>query len=153
MVCPALEEIIEDPREPIIEDLDALLREVDEARGRELQEGQEEIYHCSVVQSQPRVQSRAHAISWMVPGVRRGEQRATWSQFYIQGNSTRCPSTLQGPGEPGDQSSSPLASLSGTINSSLLWGASSISSSGPGQSGLVLEGEVLVWTPDGELGL
>ena len=57
-VCPALEEIVEDPREPIAKDLEALLREVDEVRARELQEGQEKVSHCSLVCFKPRVGSR-----------------------------------------------------------------------------------------------
>ena len=44
MNCCALEEIVEEPREPIVEDLDILLREADEGRARELQESS-----CSVV--------------------------------------------------------------------------------------------------------
>ena len=42
---------MEDPREPIAEDLDTPLREVDEARGRELQDSQGEISHHSMVHS------------------------------------------------------------------------------------------------------
>ena len=54
MVCPALEEIVEELRELIVEDLDALLREVDEGRARDLQEGSS----CSVVCPSPRVGSK-----------------------------------------------------------------------------------------------
>ena len=54
MVCPALEEIVEELRELIVEDLDALPREVDEGRARDLQEGSS----CSVVCPSPRVGSK-----------------------------------------------------------------------------------------------
>ena len=36
MVCPFLEKIFQEPREPIVEGLDALLREADEGRARDL---------------------------------------------------------------------------------------------------------------------
>ena len=39
MVCPALEEIVEEPRDAICDNLDTLLREVDVERVRDLQEG------------------------------------------------------------------------------------------------------------------
>ena len=39
LVAPALEEIIEEPAGAICEDLDALLQEMDEERGQDLQEG------------------------------------------------------------------------------------------------------------------
>ena len=38
MVCPALKEIVEEPRDTICEDLDARLREADVKRARDLQE-------------------------------------------------------------------------------------------------------------------
>ena len=53
MIHPPLEEIVEEPREPIAEDLDALLREADEGRTRDLQEGSSH----SVVHPPPRVGS------------------------------------------------------------------------------------------------
>ena len=49
----ALEEIVKDLREPFVEDLDAFLREADEGRARELQEGSSH----SVVHPSPRVGS------------------------------------------------------------------------------------------------
>ena len=48
-VAPVLEEIVEEPARAICEDLDALLREVDEERVRDLQEGSSN----SVVHSSP----------------------------------------------------------------------------------------------------
>ena len=79
--CPALEKILEEPRELIAEDLDALLREADKRRVRELQEEHEEVSQCSVVCLKPRVGSREWrklmSIGWMVPGGSRREQRAT----------------------------------------------------------------------------
>lgn len=51
-----------------------VLREADEGRARELQEGQEEVPHCPVVHSQPRVRSRAHTIGWMFQGSEEGSR-------------------------------------------------------------------------------
>ena len=136
----------------LVEDLDALLGEVNEGRARDLQEGSS----CPVICPLPRVglekQRRLNRIHQMHPGLGRGEQRASHSKPYIQRTSSRHPSTLQGPGGPREQSTSPLTSTSGAIDSSL-WGASPIPVGKPGQPGLVLQGEDLVWMPGGELGL
>ena len=79
---PPLEEISEEPAF-ICEDLDDLLREVDEERARELGEGSSN----SVVRSPPRVGSqqwrRLNGIHRMHLGPGRSEQRATRSRPYI----------------------------------------------------------------------
>lgn len=75
-ICPVLEETVENPGEPIAEDLDALLRELDQTRCRDLWEGQKEVFHCSLVYPRPRVSSRERrsltTIRQMVPGGSRG---------------------------------------------------------------------------------
>ena len=48
---------------------------------------------------------------------------------------------------------SPPSSSLGAVNTTLLWGAQEFLPSSSGQSGLVLQGEELVWMPGGELGL
>ena len=48
---------------------------------------------------------------------------------------------------------SPPSSSLGAVNTSLLWGDEGVAPSTSGQAGLVLQGEELVWTPGGELGL
>ena len=77
-----MEEISEEPVF-ICEDLDALLREVDEGRVRDLQEGS-----LSVVHSPPRLGSerwrRLNGIYCMRPGPGRREQRATHSHPYLR---------------------------------------------------------------------
>ena len=77
-----MEEIAEEPSF-ICEDLDGLLREVDEGRARDLQEGSSQ----SVVRSPPRLGSerwrRLNGIHRMRPGPERREQRATHSRPYI----------------------------------------------------------------------
>ena len=97
---PLMEEIAEEPAF-ICEDLDGLLREADEGRVRELQEGPS----SSVVRSPPRVGSqewrRLNGTHRMRPGPGRGEQRATRSCPYLRRDSTRRPGQLWGPGEPG----------------------------------------------------
>ena len=60
---------------------------------------------------------------------------------------------LQGPGEPGRSSGSPPNSGLGAINTSLLRGDEGVPSSLIGRSGLVLQGEELVWMPSAELDL
>ena len=60
---------------------------------------------------------------------------------------------LWGPGEPGRSSGSPPSSRLGAINTSLLRGDEGVPPSSPGQSGLVLQGEELVWSSGGEYGL
>ena len=79
---PPMEEITEEPAF-ICEDLDSLLREADEGRARDLQEGPSQ----SVVCSPPRLGSerwrRLNGIHRMRPGPGRREQRATHSLPYI----------------------------------------------------------------------
>ena len=95
-----MEEIAEEPAF-ICEDLDGLLRETDEGRARDLQEGSSQ----SVVRSPPRLGSerwrRLNGIHPIPPGPGRREQRATRSHPYIRRDSARCSGELQGPGEPG----------------------------------------------------
>ena len=152
-VLPPLEEVTEEPTGAICDDLDTLLREADEGRVRDLQEGSSQ----SVVCSPPRLCSerwrRLNGIHQMHPGPGRREQRATHSCPYIRRDSSRHPPELWGPGEPGRHSASPPSSSLGAINFSLLWEAQGVPPSSSGRSGLVLQGEELVWTPGGELGL
>ena len=79
---PPMEEISEEPAF-ICEDLDGLLREADEGRARDLQEGPSN----SVVRSPPRVGSqewrRLNGIHQMHPGPGRRAQRATRSCPYL----------------------------------------------------------------------
>ena len=102
---PPMEEITEEPTF-ICEDLDGLLREANEERARELQEGSSQ----SVVCSQPRLGSerwrRLNGIHCMHPGPGRREHRATCSCPYIRRDSSRRSGELQGPGEPGGSSGS-----------------------------------------------
>ena len=137
----------------ICEDLDGLLREVDEERARELQEG----FSNSVVCLPPRVGSeewrRLNGIHCMHPGPGRRDQRATCLCPYLRRDSSRHPGELWGPGEPGGSSGSPPSSGLGTIDTPLLRGDEGVPSGLIGRSGLVLQGEELVQTPDVELGL
>ena len=98
--CPALEEIVEEPRDTICDDLDALLREANVERARDLQEESSQ----SVVCSPPRLGSEGwrglNKIHWMCPGPGRREQRATRSRPYIRRASSRHPSELWGSAEP-----------------------------------------------------
>ena len=84
---PLMEEISEEPAF-ICEDLDSLLREADEGRTRDPQEGSSQ----SVVRSPPRLGSerwrRLNGIHHMHPGPGRREQRATRSRPYIQRDSS-----------------------------------------------------------------
>ena len=102
---PPLEEITEEATF-ICEDLDGLLREVDEGRARDLLKGSSQ----SVVRSPPRLGSeewrRLNGIHQMQPGSGRRAQRATCSHPYLQRDSTRHPRELWGPGEPGGSSGS-----------------------------------------------
>ena len=149
---PPMEEISEEPAF-ICENLDGLLREADEGRARDLQEGSSQ----SVVCSPPRLGSerwrRLNGIHCMCPGPGRREQRATRSRPYIRGNSSRHSGELWGPGEPGRSSGSSSRSRLGAINTSLLWGDEGVPSSSSGRLGLVLWGEELVRLPGAELGL
>ena len=128
---PPLEEITEEATF-ICDDLDGLLREVDEGRARDLQEGSSQ----SVVLSPPRLGSerwrRLNGIHCMHPGPGRREQRATHSCPYLQRDTSRRPGELQGPGEPGRSSGSPPSSGVGTINTSLLRGDEGVPPSSSG---------------------
>ena len=83
MVCPALKEIVEEPRDTICDNLDTLLREVEIERVRDLQEESSQSVVCSL----PRIGSekwrRLNGIYWMHLGPGRREQRATRSRPYI----------------------------------------------------------------------
>ena len=118
---PPMEEITKEPSF-ICEDLDGLLREADEGRARDLQEGSSQ----SVVCSPPRLGSerwrRLNGIHHMRPGPGRREQRATCSCPYIRRDTSRRLGELRSPGEPGGSSrSSPLAGA-GAIDTALLRG-------------------------------
>ena len=116
---PPMEEITEEATF-ICEDLDGLLREVDEGRARDLQEGSSN----SVVCLPPQVGSEAwrslSGIHQMHPGPDRRKQRATHSCPYLRRDSSRHPTELQGPGESGGHSASPPSASLGVINTSLL---------------------------------
>ena len=149
---PPIEEITKEPAF-ICEDLDGLLREANEGRARDLQEGSSQ----SVVCSPPRLGSerwrRLNGIHRMRPGPRRREQRATHSHPYIRRDSSRCSGELWGPGESrGSPGSSPRSRL-GAIDTTLLRGDEGVPSSSSGRLGLVLQGEELVRPPGAELGL
>ena len=149
---PPMEEITEEPTF-ICEDLDSLLREANEGRARDLQEGSSQ----SVVRSPPRLGSerwrRLNGIHCMHPGPGRREQRATCSHPYIRRDSSRHSGELRGPGESeGFLGSSPRSGL-GAINTSLLRGDEGVPSSLSGRLGVVLQGEELVRPPGAELGL
>ena len=100
---PPMEEITEEPAF-ICEDLDGLLREADEGRARDLQEGSSQ----SVVHSPPRLGSerwrRLNGIHCMHPEPGRREQKATCSCPYLRRDSSRCSGELQGPGGSGGSS-------------------------------------------------
>src|SRR6202000_2265483 len=149
---PPMEEITEEATF-ICEDLDGLLREVDEERTRELQEGSSQ----SVVRSPPRLGSerwkRLNGIHHMRPGPGQRDQRATCSCPYLRRDSSRHPRELRGPGEPGGSSGSSPRSGLGAIDTSLLRGDEGVPSSLSGRLGLVLQGEELVQPPGSELGL
>ena len=145
---PLMEEIAEEPAF-ICEDLDGLLREADEERARELQEGPS----SSVVRSPPRVGSqqwrRLNGIHRMRPGAGRRDQRATRSRPYLRRDSSRRPRELRGPGEPGESGGCDPHSSPRAVDTSLLRGDEGVSS----RLGLVLQGEELVRAPGSELGL
>ena len=149
---PLMEEISEEPAF-ICEDLDGLLREVNEGTARDLQKGSSN----SVVRLPPQVGSeewrRLNGIHCMRPGPGRREQRATRSHPYLRRDTPRCPAELQGPGEPGKSSGSSPCSRLGAINTSLLRGDEGVPPSLSGRLGLVLQGEELVRPPGAELGL
>ena len=149
---PPMEEITEEATF-ICEDLDGLLREVDEGRARDLQEGSSQ----SVVCSPPRLGSerwrRLNGIHRMRPGPGRREQRATHSRPYLRRDSSRRSGELWGLGEPGRSPGSSPCSRLEAINTSLLRGDEGVPPSLSGRSGLVLQGEELVRPPGAELGL
>ena len=143
---PALEEITEEPSF-ICEDLDGLLREADEGRARDLQEGSSN----SVVRLPPRVGfeewRRLNGIHRMCPGPGRRAQRATCSRPYIRRDSSRRLGELRSPG--GSQSDVG----GGTIDPALLRGDEGVPPISSGRLGLFLRGEELIWPPGAELGV
>ena len=147
-----MEEIMEEATF-ICEDLDGLLREADEERARELQEGPS----SSVVRSPPRVGSqewrRLNGIHRMHPGPGRSQQRATRSRPYIRRDSSRRPGQLRGPGKPGGSPGSSPHPRSGAIDTALLRGDEGVPPIESGRLGLVLRGEELVRPPGSELGV
>ena len=149
---PPMEEISEEPAF-ICEDLDGLIREANEGRARDLQEGSSQ----SVVRSPPRLGSerwrRLNGIHHMRPGPGRREQRATRSHPYIRRDTSRCSGELQGPGGSGEPSVPSACSRVGAIDTSLLRGDEGVLSSSSGRLGLVLWGEELIQPPGSELGL
>ena len=100
---PPMEEITEEPTF-ICEDLNSMLREADEGRAGDLQEGSSQ----SVVRSPPRLGSerwrRLNGIHHMRPGPGRREQRATCSCPYLGRDTSRSSGELQGPGGSGGSS-------------------------------------------------
>ena len=142
----ALEEITEEPSF-ICEDLDGLLREADEGRARDLQEGPSQ----SVVHPSPRLGSerwrRLNGIHRMHPGPGRREQRATRSRPYIRRDTSRRLGELRSPG------GSPPNVGVGAINPALLQGDEGVPPISSGRLGLVLRGEELVQPPGAELGV
>ena len=149
---PALEEITEEPSF-ICEDLDGLLREADEVRARDLQEGSSN----SVVRIPPRVGSeewrRLNGIHQMRLGPGRRAQRATRSRPYIRRDTSRRLGELWSPGEPGGSSGSSPYSGTGAIDTALLRGDEGVPSFQSGRLGLVLRGDELVRPPGSELGI
>src|ERR1700743_1514580 len=139
---PALEEITEEPAF-ICEDLDGLLREADEGRARDLQEGSSN----SVIHLPPRVGSeewrRLNGIHRMRPGPGRRAQRTTRSCPYIRRDASRHLGELWSPGEPGGSSGSSPHSGAGAIDTALLRGDEGVPPIQSGRLGLVLRGEKL----------
>ena len=146
---PALEEITEEPSF-ICKDLDGLLREADEGRARDLQEGSSNL----VVHLPPQVGSeewrRLNGIHRMCPGPGRRAQRATCSGPYIRRDSSRRSGELRSPGE---SSGSLPYSRAGAIDTALLRGDEGVPAVQSGRLGLVLRGEELVRPPGAELGI
>ena len=149
---PPMEEITKEPAF-ICKDLDGLLREADEGRVRDLQEGSSQ----SVVRSPPRLGSerlrRLNGIHCMHPGPGRREQRATHSCPYIRRDTSRCLGELWSPGEPGGSSGSSPHSGVGAIDTALLRGDEGVPPILSGRLGLVLRGEELIQPPGAELGV
>ena len=149
---PPMEEISKEPTF-ICEDLDGLLREANEGRARDLQEGSSQ----SVVCPQPRLGSewwrRLNGIHRMCPGPGRREQRATRSHPYIRRDASKRSGELWGPGRSGGSSGSSPHSGLGAIDTALLRGDEGVPSSSSGRLELVLQGEELIRPPGAELGL
>ena len=143
---PPMEENTEEPSF-ICEDLDGLLREVDEGRAGDLQEGSSQ----SVVRSPPRLGSerwrRLNGIHHMHPGPGRRKQRATHSRPYIRRDTSRRSGELRSP-----RGSSPSI-RAGAIDTALLQGDEGVPPISSGRLGLVLRGEELIWPPGAELGV
>ena len=149
---PPMEKITEEPAF-ICEDLDGLLREADEGRATDLQEGSSN----SVVRLPSQVGSeewrRLNGIHRMRPGPGRRVQRATRSRPYIQRNTSRRLGELWSSGEPGGSSGSSPHSGAGAINTALLRGDEGVPPISSGRLGLVLRGEELIRPPGAELGV
>ena len=149
---PPMGEITQEPTF-ICEDLDGLLREADEGRARDLQEGSSQ----SVVCAPPRLGSerwrRLNGIHRMRPGPGRREQRVTRSHPYIRRDSSRCSGDLRSPGESGEPAGSSPRSGVGAIDTALLRGDEGVPSNSSGRLGLVLQGEELIQPAGSELGL
>ena len=149
---PPMKEIAEEPSF-ICEDLDGLLREADEGRARDLQEGSSN----SVVRLPPQVGSeewrRLNGIHRMRPGPGRRGQRATHSHPYIRRDTSRRLGELRSPGEPGGSSGSSPHSGAGAIDTALLRGDEGVPPISSGRLGLVLWGEELIRPPGAELGI
>ena len=149
---PPMEEISKEPTF-ICEDLDGLLREADEGRARDLQEGPSNSVVCSPPQVGSQEWRRLNGIHRMHPGPGRSAQRATRSCPYLRRDSTRRLGELWDSGEPGESSGSSPRSRLGAINTALLRGDEGVPPSSSGRLGLVLQGEELVRLPGAELGL
>ena len=149
---PALEEITEELAF-ICEDLDSLLREADEGRARDLQEGSSNL----VVRLPPRVGSeewrRLNGIHRMHPEPGRRAQRATRSRPYIRRDTSTHSGELWSPGEFEGSSGSSTHVGAGAIDTALLRGDEGVPPISSGRLGLVLRGEELIWPPGAELGV
>ena len=152
-VAPSLEEIVEEPAGAVCEDLNALLREADVERVRDLQEGSSNL----VVHSSPQVGSdqrrRLNGIHCMRPGPCQRVQQVTHSCPYIQRDFSRCSVELQGPGEPGRRTSSPPSSTLGNLLPDVSWGVEAFPPANFDGIGLAVKGEEPVWLSGGELDL
>ena len=118
-----------------------MLREADEGRARDLQEGSSN----SVVRLPPQVGMR--------PGPGRREQRATRSCPYIRRDTSRRSGELWGPGRSGEPSGSSPHSRVEAINTALLRGDEGVPPISSGRLGLVLRGEEPIQPPGAELGV
>ena len=118
---PPLEEITEEATF-ICEDLNGLLREADEERARDLQEGSSNLVGHLPPQVGSEEWRRLNGIHQMHPGPEKRPQRATCSHPYLRRDSSRHPRKLWGSGEPGRSSGSPPSSRLGATDTSLLRG-------------------------------